>query len=91
MQRMHNHELLEKERKLQIRLEEQKTEVAVYWEERLLQECGRLKTELEQIYFEERRAALLTVKGEKEEEILELKQEWEGKIRDYLEEVRFCD
>ncbi|XP_018331433.1 protein FAM184A-like isoform X2 [Agrilus planipennis] len=87
MQRVHNQEMLEKERKLQIKLEEAKTEIATYWESRLLHECGRLKSELEQIYLEEKQAAIESVKARKELELQEAKKNWEKKLNEVVKEV----
>lgn len=88
MERVHNREILDKERKLKEVLEEQKTAIAFYWEDRLLQECRRLTSELEQLHYEERHMAMQSLKSEKEQEISEMKQKYEKKIQDYLKEVR---
>lgn len=59
----------------------------MYWEERLLRECGRLKTELEQIHGEEKHFAMETVRRNKDEEFIKSQAEWDKKIKDCLKEV----
>lgn len=87
IQRIHHQEILDRERTLHQTLERKKTEIAMYWEERLLHECGRLKMELEQMHNEEEAAALQTVRKEKENEFLKAKCLWEQKIQECLKEV----
>ncbi|KAK4882817.1 hypothetical protein RN001_006136 [Aquatica leii] len=89
MQRMHNCEIIDKERKLKEQLAEQKTAIAIYWEERLLQECRRLKSELDQLHYEERHSAIEALKFEKETEMNELKDGYEKRIHEYLKEVHY--
>ncbi|KAK9874981.1 hypothetical protein WA026_005797 [Henosepilachna vigintioctopunctata] len=89
MQRMHHQELLDKERNLRKTLDEKRMEIAIYWEDKLLHEIGRLKEELEQIYTEEQRGALQKIKEEKEKEFEIAKREWEKKIRECANEIEF--
>ncbi|XP_017785670.1 PREDICTED: nucleoprotein TPR isoform X2 [Nicrophorus vespilloides] len=87
MQRVHNQEIIDKERWLQNTLDEKKTEIAVYWEERLLHEIGRLKYELEQLYFEEKQTAVENIRAQKEEEFQEAKKKWEEKVEECLADI----
>ena len=87
MQRMHNREIVDKERKLKEKLAEQKTAIAIYWEERLLHECRRLKSELDQLHYEERQVAIQSIKTEQDTEIKELKEGYEKRIQEYIREV----
>lgn len=87
MQRIHHQEILDKERKLQQTLNEKRTEIAMYWEERLLNECARLKNELEQIHNEEKWMAMESVRKAKDESFQKAQAEWERKLRECLKEV----
>lgn len=87
IQRVHNREIIDKERKLKQMLDDQKTAIAFYWEDKLLQECRRLKSELDQLHYEERHNAIEAIKYEKEEEFNEMKQSYEKRIQEYLKEV----
>lgn len=89
MQRIHHQEIMEKERTLQNKLDQKRSEIALYWEERLLHECGRLKDELEQLHNEEKNFVISAIRREKEEEFNEAKKHWEKKIQEYLKEVIF--
>lgn len=87
MQRIHHQEILDRERKLQQTVSQKKTEIAMFWEEKLLTECARLKMELEQMHNEEKYSALETVRKEKDAELARAKSSWEKKIQDCLKEV----
>lgn len=87
IQRRHHQEILDKERKLKQTLDEKRTEIAMYWEERLLNECGRLKNELEQIHSEEKWMAMESVRKTKDESFQNAQKDWEKKLRDCLKEV----
>lgn len=87
MQRVHHQEILDKERKLQQTLNEKRTEIAMYWEERLLNECARLKNELEQIHNEEKWMAMEAVRKAKDESFQQAQKDWEKKLRECLKEV----
>ncbi|KAJ8971735.1 hypothetical protein NQ314_000548 [Rhamnusium bicolor] len=87
IQRKHHQEILDKERKLRQTLDEKRTEIAMYWEERLLHECGRLKSELEQIHNEEKWMAMESVRKRKDEDFQKAQNEWEQKLRNCLKEV----
>lgn len=87
IQRIHHQEIVDRERTLRQTLDQKKIEIAMYWEERLLHECGRLKMELEQIHNEEKAAAMQTVRLEKDTEFLKAKNQWEQKVQEYLKEV----
>uniref|UniRef100_A0A1Y1KHN1 Protein FAM184A/B N-terminal domain-containing protein n=1 Tax=Photinus pyralis TaxID=7054 RepID=A0A1Y1KHN1_PHOPY len=89
MQRMHNREIVDKEKALKEKLAEQKTAIAIYWEERLLQECRRLKSELDQLHYEERFAAIEAMKSEHESDIEDLKEGYEKRILEYVREVNY--
>lgn len=89
VQRIHHQELVDKERKLQQTLDEKRTEIAMYWEERLLHECGRLKSELEQIHNEEKWLAMESVRKKKDEDFQKAQNEWEQKLRNCLKEVTY--
>jgi len=62
----------------------------MYWEEKLLTECGRLKDEMEQIHNEEKYHAMESVRKEKEAEFQKRQTQWENKMRECLKEVSFC-
>lgn len=64
-------------------------EVAVMWEDRLMEEMGRLKIELESCYAEDRAEALKTAHTEKIEEIACLTNKFNQKEKELREEV--CD
>lgn len=87
MQLTHNREIQDRERKLQMTLNQKRTEIAMYWEERLLHEIGRLKMELEQLHLEEKYRAINVVKQEKEDEFIQAKKNWDKKIEECLKEV----
>lgn len=87
MQLTHSREIQNRERKLQITLDQKRTEIAMYWEKRLLHEIGRLKMELEQMHNEEKYSAINSVREQKEEEFDEAKKKWELKIEECSREV----
>ena len=91
MQRLYNQDILDKERTLQSRLEQKKTEIAVYWEERLLHECGRLKYEMEQLHNEEKVFAIETIRRQKDDEYNEHKKKWNNQLQEALKEVSFVN
>ncbi|CAG9854913.1 unnamed protein product [Phyllotreta striolata] len=88
MQRIHQQEILDKERKLQQTLNEKRIEIAMYWEDRLLNEISRLKYELEQIYNEEKYSAVETVRKSKDDDFRKAERQWEQKFTEYLNEVQ---
>ncbi|XP_049821695.1 protein FAM184A-like isoform X2 [Aethina tumida] len=87
MQRVHQQEIADKERHLQQTLNNKRIEIAMYWEERLLTECGRLKYELELIHNEEKHTAMETVRKEKDEEFAKERKLWEQKVRECFKEI----
>jgi chromosome segregation ATPase len=87
IQLKHHQEILDKERTLQQTLHQKRTEIAMYWEERLLRECGRLKSELEQIHNEEKHYAMETVRRDKDEEFQKAQSDWDKKMKECLKEV----
>ncbi|KAL1505970.1 hypothetical protein ABEB36_005412 [Hypothenemus hampei] len=87
IQRLHRQELLDKERKLKDTLNQKRNEIAMYWEEKLLTECARLKEEMEQIHNEEKYYAMESVRREKEEEFQKRQSQWENKMRECLKEI----
>lgn len=62
-------------------------EVAVMWEDRLMEEMGRLKIELESCYAEDRTEALQTAHNEKIEEITCLTNTFNQKEKELRDEV----
>lgn len=87
IQLKHHQEILDKERHLQQTLHQKRTEIAMYWEERLLRECGRLKSELEQIHNEEKHYAMETIRRDKDEEFQKAQAEWDRKLKESMKEV----
>ncbi|CAG9823515.1 unnamed protein product [Phaedon cochleariae] len=87
MQRMHHQDILDKERQLKQTLNDKRTEIAMYWEERLLNECGRLKVELEQIHDEEKWNAMESVRKAKDEAFQKAQKHWDTKLGQCLKEV----
>ncbi|XP_044258104.1 protein FAM184A-like isoform X1 [Tribolium madens] len=87
IQLKHHQEILDKERVLQQTLHQKRTEIAMYWEERLLRECGRLKSELEQIHNEEKHYAMETIRKDKDEEFQKAQAEWDKKLKECLKEI----
>jgi hypothetical protein len=57
------------------------------WEERLRQECSRLKSELDQLHSEEKHLAVESVKVQKEQEMRTAKQNWDRRMQECLKEV----
>jgi hypothetical protein len=57
------------------------------WEDRLRQECTRLKSELDQLHSEEKHLAVESVKVQKEQEIRTAKQNWDRRMQECLKEV----
>lgn len=62
-------------------------EVAVMWEDRLMEEMGRLKIELESCYAEDRAEALQIAHNEKIEEIASLTNTFNQKEKELRDEV----
>jgi len=60
---------------------------APQWEERLRQECSRLKSELDQLHNEEKHLAVESVKVQKEQEMRTAKQNWDRRMQECLKEV----
>lgn len=83
----HEKDVADKERHTLIKLEQQRNEVAIQWEQKLRQECSRLKAELEQINAEEKHLAVELVKVQKEQEYLGMKKKWEDKVQECMHEV----
>ncbi|GLV38013.1 uncharacterized protein CBL_07811 [Carabus blaptoides fortunei] len=86
-QRRHDKDLADKERALQIRLEKQRGEVAVQWEQKLHQECARLKAELEQLHAEEKHLAVELVKVQRDREFDTVKEQWQRKLEQHVKEL----
>lgn len=86
-QRRHEKDLADKERALQIRLEKQRGEVAVQWEQKLRQECARLKAELEQLHAEEKHLAVELVKVQRDREFDTVKEQWQRKLEQHVKEL----
>lgn len=83
----HEKDLADKERALQIRLEKQKGEVAIQWEQKLRQECARLTNELEQMHNDEKQLAVELVKVQKDSEFDSVKKQWERKLQQHLDDI----
>lgn len=62
-------------------------ETAVMWEDRLMEEMGRLKVELESCYAEDRAEALQIAQNEKIEEITCLTNQFNQKEKELRDEV----
>ncbi|XP_021711061.1 uncharacterized protein LOC5564138 isoform X3 [Aedes aegypti] len=81
------YQLCEKEREALNRIEIARGEIAMQWEDRLLHEMNRLKMELEQMYIEERVAAINKFKREALEETEALKHKFNMRERQLKEEI----
>ncbi|XP_062564757.1 uncharacterized protein LOC134227360 isoform X2 [Armigeres subalbatus] len=81
------YQLCEKEREALSRIEIARGEIAMQWEDRLLHEMNRLKMELEQIYIEERVAALNKFKRDALEETEALKHKFNMREKQLKEEI----
>lgn len=63
-------------------------EIAMEWEERLMEEMCRLTTELEQVHLEERKKALEKLKGENLSELQKILAEQKQIEQQLAEEVK---
>nr|XP_029731880.1 interaptin-like isoform X2 [Aedes albopictus] len=81
------YQLCEKEREALNRIEIARGEIAMQWEDRLLHEMNRLKNELEQMYIEERVAAINKFKREALEETEALKHKFNMRERQLKDEI----
>lgn len=70
-----------------MRIEKAQNEIAIQWEERLLEEMYRLKNELEQIHVDDRIKALDELKKEFAEETEMLKENFQLKELELRNEV----
>lgn len=82
-----NSQMCEKEREALQRIEIARGEIAMQWEDRLLHEMNRLKSELEQTYMEERVSAVNKIKKEALEETEALTNQFHLRERQLKEEV----
>ncbi|XP_023711917.1 protein FAM184A isoform X4 [Cryptotermes secundus] len=87
MQSLHEKKMADNEKKFEIRLDQQKSEITAQWEDRLRQECSRLKSELDQLHSEEKHLAVESVKVQKEQEMRTAKQNWERRLQECLKEI----
>ncbi|XP_055623798.1 uncharacterized protein LOC129767186 isoform X2 [Toxorhynchites rutilus septentrionalis] len=81
------YQMCEKEREALQRIEIARGEIAMQWEDRLLHEMNRLKSELEQTYMEERVSAINKIKKEALEETEALTNEFHLRERQLKEEI----
>ncbi len=80
-------EISDKHRQMIAKIDNARYEVAVMWEDRLMEEMGRLKVELESCYAEDRAEALQIAHTEKIEEITCLTNKFNQKEKELREEV----
>ncbi|XP_037032855.1 putative leucine-rich repeat-containing protein DDB_G0290503 isoform X1 [Bradysia coprophila] len=80
-------EISEKHRQMIAKIDNARYEVAVMWEDRLMEEMGRLKIELESCYAEDRAEALQTAHNEKIEEITCLTNTFNQKEKELRDEI----
>lgn len=79
--------MAEKERQALHRIEVSSGQIAIQWEEKLLEEMGRMKMELEQIGLEERQNALNELQKEYEQEIAKLRLDFTSKQSELDREI----
>lgn len=87
MQSLHEKKMADNEKKFEARLDQQKSDVTAQWEERLRQECSRLKSELDQLHSEEKHLAVESAKVQKEQEMRTAKQNWDRRMQECLKEI----
>nr|XP_014086819.1 uncharacterized protein LOC106615217 isoform X1 [Bactrocera oleae]XP_036225196.1 uncharacterized protein LOC106615217 isoform X1 [Bactrocera oleae] len=83
--------LCDKEREVVHRINEVRSQAAVFWEDKLYTEMTRLKTELESVYVDERRDALDKLQAEHIEELRALTNRYtanEDELKTELNEVQ---
>lgn len=80
-------EISDKHRQMIAKIDNARYEVAVMWEDRLMEEMGRLKIELESCYAEDRAEALQIAHTEKIEEIATLTNTFNQKEKELRNEV----
>lgn len=80
-------EISDKHRQMITKIDNARYEVAVMWEDRLMEEMGRLKIELESCYAEDRAEALQIAHTEKIEEIACLTNTFNQKEKELRDEV----
>lgn len=76
-------DIQDKERSLEVA----RGAIAIQWEDKLLDEMGRLKMELEQIGLEDKHSALAKMKAEYEDELLELTAKFNSKQEELEKEI----
>ncbi|XP_058467130.1 plectin isoform X1 [Malaya genurostris] len=81
------YQLCEKEREALNRIEIARGEIAMQWEDRLLQEMSRLKFELEQMHMEERLSAIAKLKKEALEETEALTHKFTTREKQLKDEI----
>lgn len=64
-----------------------KSFLIIKWEDKLREECARLKQDLCRLQVEEKRLAVESMKLQKEQEISTAKQSWERARQDLVQEV----
>ncbi|KAJ6633036.1 Laminin subunit alpha-2 [Pseudolycoriella hygida] len=80
-------EISDKHRQMIAKIDNARYEVAAMWEDRLMEEMGRLKIELESCYAEDRAEALQIAQTEKIEEITCLSNTFNQKEKELREEI----
>nr|CAD7589030.1 unnamed protein product [Timema genevievae] len=88
MQTIHDRRMAELEKKLQARLDQQKSELTAFWEDRVRKECSRFKVELDLLHSEEKKLAVEAVRSQKEQELKTAKLDWERRMQDSHKEAR---
>ncbi|RZF42873.1 hypothetical protein LSTR_LSTR003697 [Laodelphax striatellus] len=79
VQSIHYRELAEKDRKLQFKLDQQKTEINSEWEDKMRRETQRIKTESDRHHRTEKLQALDEAKSQHQQKLKELESSWEKK------------
>lgn len=85
---MYFSQLSERERSAQNRIEIARGEIAMEWEERLMEEMCRLTQELEQVHLDERNSALNKLKEEHLQETQALLIKFKQQEQTLLDDVR---
>lgn len=80
-------ELQEKERQALSRIEEARGQISMQWEDKLMDEMARLKTELEQVGLEEKQSALNKMRTEYEDELVLLQVKFTSKQEELEAEI----
>ncbi|KDR07715.1 hypothetical protein L798_02631 [Zootermopsis nevadensis] len=87
MQSLHEKKMADNEKKFEVRLDQQKSDITAQWEDRLRRECSRLRSELDQLHSEEKRLAIESVQVQKEKEMNMAKLNWDLRMQQCLKEI----